>query len=183
MYTFAAMSKRLITSVLILLFLGRVIGYFPIFKIEQWTIRREIKTRLKSAIPNSDLEVFSYPIGSRDATKYGSKHEFEIDGEMYDVVRRENEGSILKLYCFHDRKETDLFKKLDQIVNDRMNSTNHPFRNVVNIFGKTFHSIVPVTDMLKLHSNSVLDFHLFSYSNTYFFEFIQKFAPPPRFLI
>lgn len=168
------------TSVLVILFLGRIIGYFPIFKIEQYTIRREIKTRMKSAIPDSELKVFSYQIGSQEAIKYGNRHEFEIEGEMYDVVRRETEGETLNLYCLHDEKETDLFNKLDQMVKNRMDTADHPFRNVVNIFAKTFHSVQPVIDVFRLHSNTDLNILNFSYSNTYYFDFVRKFAPPPR---
>ncbi len=176
------MSKRFITSALVILFLVRIIGYFPFFKIEQWTIRREIKTMLKKAIPDAELEVFSYPVGSTEAKKYGEKDEFELHGEMYDVVRKKIEAGILKLYCIHDNKETGLFNRLDRTVRDRMNSTHHPFRNVINIFQKIFHSIEPVNEMLSLSRSRGQNSHIFGYLNTYSFDFIRKLAPPPRFV-
>ena len=180
-YTFAAMSSRFVTFLLMILFLGRIVGYFPVFKIEQYRIRREIKNKLKGAIPNSELQVFSYPAGSKDAIKYGGMHEFEIEGEMYDVVRKETKGTSLILYCFHDKKESKLFDRLDTRVKDGMNTADHPFRHVINIFGKTFHSLEPLMDLLKFHGTSDLNSLLFGYSNAYNFLFARKFVPPPQF--
>jgi hypothetical protein len=45
------------------------------------------------------------------------ENEFRIDGEMYDVVKREVKKDSIYLYCLHDKTESILYSGIVKIFN------------------------------------------------------------------
>lgn len=111
----AAISLLLFTAMIYL-----TSGYFVVFKLQQFHIKREVKQRLKAGVPESRLTLVKIPV---EWEKSGSSQfqrihagEFRYHGEMYDIVRSEAKGDTTFYYCIHDKEETKLFANLDKLI-------------------------------------------------------------------
>lgn len=73
------------------------------------------------------------------------ENEFRINGEMYDVVRKEIFEDSVYVYCFQDEKESVLYANMERILK-RLNE-DEP---------NTINSIVSINKLIsKLFSNSI----------------------------
>jgi hypothetical protein len=135
------MFKRIIYISITVLFLLQIGNYFPIFKIKQWEIRKNIELIIKKNVDNSALKVISIP------TNYPLKweregREFWFEGSLYDIVRSEIKDSTTHYYCINDTKETELTNDYAEIVQKQINSTNNTegsgldddFKKIVKIY-------------------------------------------------
>ena len=109
--------KRIISILLLLIFIYNIIGYYTAFKIVRYQIRGEVKRMIKNSVPEEDL-VAIHVRNSDKCSLYWTKpgKEFRYKGEMYDVVRQEAEGSSVTYYCIHDFKESKLFADLNKHI-------------------------------------------------------------------
>jgi hypothetical protein len=111
------MLQRIVAILILLVLLTGVGGYFVFFKAEQFALRCEMKERIKSSLPESQLQHFAFSkqkTSSLDWERRGK--EFRLNGKMYDVVRTEAKGDTIHFYCLRDDKETKLFAGLDQLL-------------------------------------------------------------------
>ena len=107
--------------------------------IQKSTIQEKIRS--ESKFDNNVLLSFS----KKDAeTKLEWEHsrEFKYRGEMYDVIRSETIGDSIKYLCYHDKKETQLKKCMNEILVlfSGSNSSNQGRSQVLVQF---FHSLFP----------------------------------------
>lgn len=95
-------------------------GPWLIFKVQQYFIRVEIKSEIKSGIPADQLvklaiakawEEQKNPRFEREHSK-----EFRFDGEWYDVIKHEQIGDTTYYWCIHDFKESALFATLEHLT-------------------------------------------------------------------
>lgn len=112
-------------SILLLLLLFHPGGYFLIFKIQQYQVRREIKQRIKAGVPEQELVLLKIPrnLEEQPSQLFQRIHsgEFRYQGKMYDIVRQQEHGDTTWYYCVSDEKETVLFANLDELVNRESN--------------------------------------------------------------
>lgn len=170
------------SSVLIVIcgfILFSVIGYYPMYKMEQAAIRHAIKTRLKNGVDDSDLHYIVFE--SEDDIQWTRiNKEFRIGNRMFDVVRRK-EGDKLAFYCINDVEEEQLFQQLDEAVNNSLNDPKSPIQKTGKI----------VLRLLKAPcSKDVLDIDfiifsedkkcIFEYRNFYSGDYSQISTPPPQ---
>ncbi len=110
------------------------------------------------------------------------KHEgeFEYEGFMYDIVKREKVADTYFFWCWKDDKETALNKKLDQLLADLFG--NNPKErqthiNLLQFYGSVFYVDV---EMWRPTSLSVKVKKLpFSYINLYRSMVLGPDDPPP----
>jgi hypothetical protein len=85
----------------ILLFLGLcapVVLSFNYLRIQKKLIRKEVKHHLIEQTKLDDLVLLSFSVEeSQEILKWKHEKEFEFDGEMYDVVKRESRDDSLFL--------------------------------------------------------------------------------------
>ncbi|HTM67626.1 MAG TPA: hypothetical protein VL093_14970 [Flavipsychrobacter sp.] len=111
------MLQRIVAILILLVLLTGLGGYFVVFKVEQFALRREMKERIKSSLPESQLQHFAFSKQKTSTLDWERKgKEFRLDGDMYDIVRAETEGDTVHFYCLRDDKETKLFAGLDQLM-------------------------------------------------------------------
>lgn len=109
---------RILSLVMISVFTMGIVGYFPIFKLEQYRIRKEIKTQIKNKIPISELHTFRFKNPTSDVIWIRPQIEFRLNGHMYDVVHEKKYKTFTEFKCVNDTEETILFANLDQAVQD-----------------------------------------------------------------
>jgi hypothetical protein len=112
----------------ILLFLGLcapVVLSFNYLRIQKKLIRKEVKHHLIEQTKLDDLVLLSFSVEeSQEILKWKHEKEFEFDGEMYDVVKRESRGDSLFYWCWWDHEETQLNRQLDILLAKALGS--HP---------------------------------------------------------
>ncbi len=111
--------RKIIPVFLAFLILYNGLGYIIVFKSFQYAIRKEVKRKIKSSVPEKDLIIIKLTSADISSCKNGYKkidiNEFRLSGKMYDIVRTEVSGDTTILHCFNDTKEEQLFSNLDRI--------------------------------------------------------------------
>lgn len=100
---------RLLAGGLFVIFLINSVGCYVYFEIKRKSIRHEIKHSILHKLPDSQLVKI---INS----SYNDKDEFEMNGIMYDVMRKEVRDGQVILWCFEDKKETELNRSIESLV-------------------------------------------------------------------
>lgn len=175
---------RILSLVMISVFTMGIVGYFPIFKLEQYRIRKEIKTQIKNKIPISELHTFRFKNPTSDVIWIRPQIEFRLNGHMYDVVHEKKHKTFTEFKCVNDTEETILFANLDQAVQDafaensRQNKKkgssheNVPFQLFFNSLNVHFPSFYSVEKEFK-----------FSYFFALKTNVIELITPPPKLIL
>ncbi len=108
------MLKRIpsIVSVLLCgLLIYNSLGYFFVLSVMKYSVRQQKWAQLKS-LPEEKLEKFIFPKNSTQRKyKVVNSREIEVNGNLYDVVRKTEGNSTIVFYCVHDKKEQSLIAK------------------------------------------------------------------------
>ncbi|MEZ4875609.1 MAG: hypothetical protein R2793_09250 [Flavobacteriaceae bacterium] len=173
--------KNAVAIVLLFIFTFNLGGYYYFFKVQQRSLRKEVKRQIKEGIPEEELVLIT--ITPQNKTKVQWKHdeEFEFEGSMYDVVRTEilNENTIV-YHALPDEKEHQLIEtflekiKKDQQKDQKTNSLKY-FKIVLRL---------PPSPMVKEDAVAYEEYpkHRFSYTNLYHSVLLDINSPPPKFV-
>jgi len=110
-------NRKTIASILLLTFLAPALVLVSWHKVKLYETKKQLKWKLAEAVHSSDLVLFK--LTQAEANKqlnWEHEKEFEYQGEMYDVVKKETDGDTLFFYCWWDKKETKLNKKLEDLT-------------------------------------------------------------------
>lgn len=125
-YEYKALRKAF-SVILLILFSYNLIGYYLIFKLQHFQVRKEIKHKIKQSVPAEDLviiKIFEFESHRLYWTK--AEKEFKFQGQMYDVVKKEYGDNFTTFFCIHDFKDSHLFAQLDHHTDQYLsNSTEH----------------------------------------------------------
>ena len=108
-----------------------------ILKVFQAQHRKEITQLIDKG--NIEEELILFKFNKADIEKglsdmeWIEEDEFRIDGEMYDVVKREFKNDFIYLYCFHDKKESILYSGIIKIINRLIGDEQNNARNITVI--------------------------------------------------
>lgn len=143
--------RKLISFLLLFLFLWQIGGYLLEFQIESSRVRKELKKLTKEAVPLNQLVYFQFSDKEIQSLTWTKKNEFKKDGHFYDVVwRHDLKGGLIEFQCVSDDQETVLFEKLDQYVSANLANPNstRPLKNwsklVFGVYLFTDFTIEPV---------------------------------------
>lgn len=165
---------RLLAGILFSIFLINSIGCFIYFEIKRKTIRHEIKHSILHKLPDSQL----IRIINDD---YIDKDEFELNGIMYDVMRKEVRDGQVIIWCFEDKKETELNRSIELLIkNDMANSPINKTQKILINFLKTPLSILEKPLFIF---RSKLNLHLKFFFITSLTTIFLKVASPPPDLV
>lgn len=147
------MKKKLhiaISVLLLLVITSSSIGVYPAFKLLQYRARREVKQQIKKGVPESELHRIVVT-GNEDKMSWVKPNkEFVLNGNMYDVVRRETEEGKLVFYCINDEQEEQLFTYLDEMVSQQLvnpkSKTSGPAKTLIKIMSQDY----LLTDNIKI---------------------------------
>lgn len=148
------------------------------FRTQQYRAKKEIKSRIKNGVPESELFIFEVNeiLNSKSVSweKFGK--EFHYKGTMYDVVSSTVINGKLVYKCINDDQEKQLFVNLDKLLQEATGKNKQGQNNIK-------------TSFLSLYDLSVVtEFYLgnnFTSHKTFFTEqkidlpFISIMAPPP----
>jgi hypothetical protein len=151
--------KKAAAIFLLSIFVFDLVGYFPLYRLVQNEIRREVKHHLENGIPEEDLVHIAVPVSrTADMDWVRKDKEFRLNGMMYDVVRTETTGDLISYYCLNDKQETRLFEGLDKLVQKQQDSDRSPAGKTAKNLGKVFaafKSVIPAPFTLRPDVSSI----------------------------
>lgn len=148
------MYTRIVSICAIFILIINIVGYYPVFKVDQYLVRKEIKRRIKESVPHKDLHNFQFlssEVANLDWVK--PKKEFRLDEHMYDVVYRTEQGDSTYFECINDVAERNLFAKLDEITKKQTDSGTTPLtsaRKMASVYIPSAIDIIIETEFILL---------------------------------
>jgi hypothetical protein len=108
------MKKILAAALFLILIIGAEVPYL-IFRIQQEKIRKEIKIQIHRNLPEDQLVLFRVNSTEISSLRWIKKDkEFRKDGDLYDVVKSEQDGHFTNYYCIKDEKEEKLISDFER---------------------------------------------------------------------
>ena len=124
-FDFVITLKKIFSILLLCCLLLNVLGYHIIFYIRQTEVKAEMKRSLLfHSSKEEDLFIISLNDKKElDKLEWEGDDEFELNGEMYDVIEKKNKDGKLIIRCISDKKETALIQQYEKL-NKETNSKN-----------------------------------------------------------
>ena len=176
--------KKFVSIFLSVLILYNILGYIVVFQSYRFSIRREVKRKIKNALPESELIVIRLTaedmLNGKNAYKKIDKNEFRLSGKLYDIVRRSTKGDTTLFYCINDKQEEQLFSNLDAHIKRHLDNSG-PTRQRSDLLIK----IIVKQALLNHYTFQLPDVYSYAYdvANIPLPEFSLPDipAPPPEF--
>jgi hypothetical protein len=175
--------KRVISIVLLILFLFNVGGYYILF----WGLRHqsdlELKARLDAELYSEDhlLELkipvaLPYPIEQQDFKRVDGR--LEHQGEIYKMVKHKLENDTVYILCIRDLEEKKLVKNMTEfgkMANDLPASSKNPLNTLFKMM-KDFQQ----ADIENIFTSADQRSPIYFSGNTIaFLSLIQSIPSPP----
>jgi hypothetical protein len=117
--------QRLFGVVLLLALFLPFIGAYTWLHQQRKGIRKEAKHRIIAGIDRKELTYLTFSTEEAEVLlNWKHDKEFEYNGEMYDIVHRNEGKDSVSYWCWWDKAETRLNKQLKTLVADIMG--HHP---------------------------------------------------------
>jgi hypothetical protein len=175
--------RKLISFLLLFLFLWQIGGYLLEFQIESSRVRKELKKLTKEAVPLNQLVYFQFSSKEIQSLTWTKKNEFKKDGHFYDVVwRHDLKGGLIEFQCVSDDQETVLFAKLDQYVSANLANSNpdKPLKNWSKlVFGVYLPSHFDIKPIFQTSFSAYTE-NGFYYKDQLSIGFLFNETPPPN---
>ena len=172
------MRKILLISFLALLIYNSI-GFVILFQHFRYEWQLKVREQLAISYGKDEVSFFTFHKNNSKS----NKHEFEINGQFYDVISRVIQGDSVIVQCFSDEKETQLIAQFQDDIQknilqktDYQNKTKLFFTYLLKdfIFDNDFHLKTPPS-VLKVKKSLFLASISF-----YWLYFIPIEAPPPE---
>ncbi|OFX28661.1 MAG: hypothetical protein A2X08_16605 [Bacteroidetes bacterium GWA2_32_17] len=174
--------KRLTSILLLFLLTINIVGFVFVFEIQRYTIKKEVAKTLSNFIPANNVTVITVSSLNKKNIIWKEKNEFKYNGLMYDVINKEilSNGTV-KYFCLLDKKENNLNKKLNNIINNNLDSqskTSDISKILVKLFAVNY---IPTKKIEFVFCNNVQNIKCFT---TEFYTSIKLDlqSPPPKFI-
>jgi len=173
--------KKLVSVILLILFLFNSAGYYLVFKINQNKIRSQIKTEIKLSLNTNELKKITFSFFEIKSINWVKENkEFIYKNNMYDVVKSEKTDTGVTFYCIDDKQEKELFANLDEHINTHSatnNKKNKTHKNSLDSFFKLYYSIKK-SEKIFLNEEAIF---YFSKNRIYASNSLEIDSPPPQF--
>lgn len=157
------------------MFLFNSFGYVLLFIKLQEDIKEEVLRKIADVIPEKDLHKISF--FKNDKINWKEENEFELNGLMYDVVKREDKGNYVILYCFNDEKEANLLKNFKKHFDEERNKKSNS-ASKTNLTNISFTAIPGQIYKLSFQNHLYEQIHI--KQSFYKSVTIEVISPPPR---
>lgn len=157
------------------------VGFFTFVEIEHYFIRKEIKKAIKQSVPENQLIDFHFTVKESKKLRWLKPHEFELNGRLYDVVRKSKRNGIWHFHCIDDIQETVLFKKLDFATADNLvhSSDQHPVHGWLKLMNEPMEPLQAFEFALEVFDKNNSQVQQ-SYINLYLARTHSVSTPPPE---
>jgi hypothetical protein len=174
---------RKVASILIVsLLLFNSMGYYIAFKASQYTLRKEIKKKIKNSFSDNDL--IQIAVSDNDQEKkaemeWTDEHEFRYHGHMFDVIRYRTSNDTTYYSCINDVKEEALFANLDNMVKQQSEKGTPYSSKVIKLINSIIRVAIPENvHLTEYNGNEVTILEAIEFSQSSYSGDVP--APPPK---
>jgi hypothetical protein len=112
--------NRLISIVLLFALTMPLSGPFSFLQLQKYVVKYDVRRQIINGMTKSELKHFRFSKIEADIIpRWKEPNEFEIDGEMYDVVYSQESSDSISYWCWQDRNETKINKKLNALTTQK----------------------------------------------------------------
>ena len=105
------------------------------FQLERAELRREVRATLQAGAKPGELVRLTFTeVEARQELRWERDDEFEYNGQMYDVVRTEREGGVVRYWCWPDGPETRLNQELEALTARLLHDAPEPRQQTGHLF-------------------------------------------------
>jgi hypothetical protein len=176
--------KKIAPILLIIVLLYNAIGYLIVFKGVQYSVKKEIKRKIKRSVPENELFLVKVTENDIDSHRDGFKFveeekEFVYKNKMYDVVERKTINDTIYLKCINDIQEEELFASLDQQIKQTL-------ENSIPVKQKSLHLVQNIikdgviTNKININSSIITKVQFAEISESTYITFHVVLTPPPN---
>lgn len=128
--------KRFFSLLILSVFVWQFVGYFAYFQWERFSIKKEIKSKLKHKLDDDQLVTLHLSKADFQNLSWYEESEFEFGDQMYDVVSIQSTSKGFVIKCINDDRESELFAGLGKKVDDELSKskTGKTFSLFLKIF-------------------------------------------------
>ncbi len=165
--------RNIVSIFIVVVLMCSISGLYIKFRVEQYNIKSEVKEKVKSNIPESELTQIEISQNNFDQIEWiENGKEFRYYGKMYDVVKVKTQGQNKVYYCINDIKEKQLIA--------RFNKNNKDQKNTKKIINQTLNDKYFPKKCQSLNSINPTVIVYAGYFLNYKSEIIRIPSPPPR---
>lgn len=173
--------RKLTSLILLILLTFQIAGFVGYFEFAHYQLKKEIKFQLKQGVPKDKLVIFDFDATQLKNLFWLEKNEFDLNGNLYDVVRKSNSNGITHLECISDKQEKVLFAKLNQNVSSNLSDVNQHMP-VSSLFKLLQTPALPIrvldtTNLICFQENPIETFYYLDHLSM---KFIQIVSLPPQ---
>lgn len=153
------------------------LGYFLVLSVMRVAVRQQKWAALRT-IPDNQLSAFVFATNKPDARlKIVNDHEILVNGKLYDIVRKADDGKQTRYFCKYDHEEETLIAKT-RLFNSK--AQQMPLQSATrNIVDKIIKSGI-VSNETALTPERSIAIYSFYLKNYYSDPVIQILPPPPN---
>jgi hypothetical protein len=179
--------KNLYGILLLLCLWAPFVDTYSRLKYEKKQVKREIKKKIIAGLDKSELALVKVSkLTSKTALNWKHAHEFEYQGQMYDVVEVQQVGDSTYYWCWWDAAETQLNRQLSQLVANALgNNPQHreTQNRLIRFVQHLYCSPLPQWQLKSL-PDDLLDKKIFCTNTPPFISFSSSPpTPPPEFYL
>ncbi|MBL7818069.1 MAG: hypothetical protein JNL70_23870 [Saprospiraceae bacterium] len=117
----------------------QIVGYFPVFKLQQKFLQHKIEVFIKRHIQKKDIHIISISSDNQHELHWQRKDkEFWYRGQLYDIVHTELQGDVVLYHCFNDTAETHLTYKYLESLQKQTEQPTEPHKSHKGLVKKVF---------------------------------------------
>jgi hypothetical protein len=168
--------KKCISILLAFLIFLNSAGYIILFWQIQQDVKREMIKKISEILPSEELTCIKFLKKKIPRSEWIEKNEFEYNGSMYDVVKKEETSKYYLFYCLNDEKEEILIKNYSRQFDDNKEKpTQHSTRTLIALVAP---AIVKNKTLIKRIDtvSSINNYLSFNYQSIW----LDKLTPPPK---
>lgn len=173
--------KRAAALFLLLCLTLPFLGTYTCLKMEKRKVKKTIKWRMIDGMDKSELVLLKFTKTQVESElEWEHSREFEYNGQMYDVVEKQQQGDTIYYYCWQDDEETKLNLQLSELVANALgqNPLNKDKQERLHNFLKNLYcSEKSDKNLPARRAKEIFPFNLNSCYSSIFFS---PPAPPPE---
>jgi hypothetical protein len=173
------LKKLALISFLIIIFLSQC-GYYCFCAFQVFQAKEAAREQRLKEIPENLLTKIRIIDNDRTIQWEEEGKEFQVDGEMYDVVKTKFEDGIQYMFCLADKKEDLVLAALEKLIRSNADNAAHQgkYHSAAKIMIPDWVlELQTVTSPCQNAATSAKEY--FTYKDSLVYSFIEINSPPP----
>ena len=173
--------KKLATLSLLAIFIFNTFGYYIVFQISQYSIKKEVKSQIRQSLKTTDYTIITISKNKlKDVDFIDSGKEMFYKNDLYDIICQKETGTSVIFYCISDIKEKTLFAGLNKHIQTYISADpvkkSHSKKITDHLIKIYFSEPFQITYSQIDLSKKLFDFTSINYLS----EFLEINSPPPE---